>query len=101
MEKYLKIILSILLLLCLAKMNYGYYELVRFACLIAFSFLAYQSKRQNNQSEMLIYVALALLFQPFFKIALGRQIWNFVDVIVSIGLLISISFKSNKTESNS
>ena len=101
MEKYLKIILSILLLLCLAKMNYGYYELVRFTCLIGFSILAYQAKRKNNQTEMFIYLTLALLFQPFFKLALGRQIWNLVDVIVSIGLLSSISFKSNKSKGNS
>ena len=101
MEKYLKIFLSILLLLCLAKMNYGYYELVRFTCLIGFSILAYQSNRKNNQTEMFIYLTLALLFQPFFKFALGRQIWNLVDVIVSIGLLSSISFKSNKSEGNS
>jgi len=30
---------------------------------------------------------LALLFQPFFKISLGRTLWNIVDVIVGIGLL--------------
>lgn len=30
---------------------------------------------------------LALLFQPFFKIALGRTMWNVVDVVVAIGLV--------------
>ncbi len=38
---------------------------------------------------MFIYVALALLFQPFFKIALGRQVWNIVDIVVAVGLLVS------------
>jgi hypothetical protein len=42
---------------------------------------------------MIIYGGLALLFQPFFKISLGRQIWNIVDVVVGIGLLISIFMK--------
>ena len=32
--------------------------------------------------------SLALLFQPFFKIALGRIIWNVVDVIVAIALVL-------------
>jgi hypothetical protein len=46
---------------------------------------------------MIIYGGLALLFQPFFKIALGREIWNVVDVIVGIGLLVSIFIRA-KTE---
>ena len=45
---------------------------------------------------MIIYGGLALLFQPFFKIALGREIWNIVDVIVVIGLLLSIYRKPSK-----
>jgi len=39
--------------------------------------------------ELIIYVGLALLFQPFFKISLGIELWNIVDVIVGIGLVIS------------
>ena len=38
-----------------------------------------------------------LVFQPFFKVALGRQMWNIVDVIVGLGLLASI-FLRPKTE---
>ena len=44
----------------------------------------------NSKNEMLLYVFLALLFQPFEKIALGRELWNIVDVIVGVGLLISV-----------
>jgi hypothetical protein len=61
--------------------------------LIGFAILAYQANQQNKQTEMIVYGALALLFQPLFKIALGREIWNIVDVIVGIGLLISIFLK--------
>jgi hypothetical protein len=42
---------------------------------------------------MIIYIGLALLFQPFFKIALGRQMWNIIDVVIGIGLIISIFMK--------
>ena len=76
-------------------MPYGYYQLVRFAGLVGFSVLAYQANQQNRQTEMIIYIGLALLFQPFFKIALGREIWNIVDVIVAICLLVSV-FKQKK-----
>jgi hypothetical protein len=71
-------------------MSYGYYEAVRFLGMLGFALLAYDSSQQNKKTEVIIYIALALLFQPFLKVALGRTIWNITDVIVSIGLIISI-----------
>ncbi|SEB08929.1 hypothetical protein SAMN05660909_05356 [Chitinophaga terrae (ex Kim and Jung 2007)] len=75
-------------------MPYGYYQLVRFGALIGFALLAYQSNKEGQQTEMIIYGALALLFQPFIKIALGREIWNILDVIVAVGLMISLKGKN-------
>jgi hypothetical protein len=93
----IKVILSILFFLCLADMPYGYYQFVRFAGLLGFVLLSYKAHEQGRQTEMIIYGGLALLFQPFFKIALGRQIWNIVDVVVGIGLLISIFMKPKES----
>ena len=92
----IKIGLILLLFLCLAQMPYGYYQFVRFAALIGFGVLAYDANQKGRQTEMVIYGALALLFQPFFKIALGRQLWNIVDVIVGVGLIISL-FKARNS----
>ena len=89
----IKVVLAILFFLCLADMPYGFYQFVRFAGLIGFAILAYQANQQGRQTEMIIYGGLALLFQPFFKVALGRQMWNIVDVIVGLGLIISIFLK--------
>jgi hypothetical protein len=89
----IKIVLAILFFLCLADMPYGFYQFVRFAGLIGFVVLAYQANRHDRQTEMIIYGGLALLFQPFFKVALGRQMWNIIDVIVGLGLIISIFLK--------
>ncbi|QXP71262.1 hypothetical protein H0I29_04020 [Polaribacter sp. R2A056_3_33] len=85
----IKITLAVFLFLCLLKMPYGFYEFVRFLSLIGFGLLAYKAKEENKNSEMIIFTSLALLFQPFFKIALGRELWNIVDVIVGIGLILS------------
>jgi hypothetical protein len=98
MDKAIKIILAILFFLCLADMPYGFYQFVRLTGLIGFAILAYQAHEQGRQTEMIIYVGLALLFQPFFKIALGRQMWNIVDVVVGIGLLISIFMKPKESQ---
>lgn len=96
MEKIIKIGLAVLMFGCLLDMPYGYYQLVRFIALIGFGVLAYQANQQSRQTEMFIYGALALLFQPFFKIALGRELWNIVDVIVGAGLLVSLVKKNKK-----
>lgn len=41
----------------------------------------------------IVYVGLAILFQPLIKISLGRELWNIVDVIVGVGLIVSIFVK--------
>ncbi|AUC80900.1 DUF6804 family protein [Lacinutrix sp. Bg11-31] len=94
----IKIALAILLLLCLLDMPYGFYQLVRFASLIGFGILAYFASEKESKTEMIIYGGLALLFQPFFKIALGREIWNIVDVIVGIGLIASLIISNIKSQ---
>jgi hypothetical protein len=41
---------------------------------------------------MILFIVLALLFQPLLPIALGRVIWNIVDVVVA-GYLIYLLVK--------
>ena len=92
----IKIILSILLFLCLLPMPYSYYEVVRFIGMLGFILLAYFSNQQNQKIEVIIYISLALLFQPIMKVALGRTVWNIVDVIVGLGLIITLFLKPKK-----
>ncbi len=91
MDKIIKLILAILLFLCLLKMPYGYYQMVRVLSMVGFGILALSAKEDK---ERWIYITLCMLFQPFIKVALGRVLWNVVDVVVAIVLLISI--KSDK-----
>lgn len=90
MKPILKLIIAVLLLLCLADMPYGFYQLVRFASAAAFAYLAYDYFRMKRDVLGLLFTALALLFQPFFKVALGRTIWNLVDVVVAVVLIVLI-----------
>lgn len=94
----ISIVLSALLLICLFNMPYGYYELVRFLAMIGFALLAYYENTKKNDLFMIVFIALALLFQPFFKIALGRDLWNIIDVIVAV-FLIYYYILTNKTKS--
>ena len=101
MSSVIKIALAVLFFLCLFNMPYGYYQFVRFTGFIGFAVLAYQANQQCRQTEMVIYGGLALLFQPFFKIALGRQLWNIIDVVVGIGLIVSIFVRPNSQHTGS
>lgn len=102
MYKITKIGISALLLLCLADMPYGYFNLVRFLAPIGFGYLAYCENQEKKDSATFIYVILAILFQPIIKIGLGRTMWNVVDVVVAVGLLISLFYtkKESKNKSN-
>jgi len=91
MKELIKILLAVLFFLCLFDMPYGYYQFVRFAAMLSFAYLAFSSNKQSNKNEVFVYIALAILFQPFIKIALGRTLWNVVDVIVGVGLLFSLT----------
>lgn len=90
MNTAIKVLLTVLFLLCLLDMPYGYFQIVRFSALVGFAILAYNANEQGHKREVIIYVCLAILFQPLIKIALGRQLWNIIDVIVGIGLIFSI-----------
>ncbi len=90
MKTTIKIVIAALLFLCLANMPYGFYMLVRFAATVAFAYLSYEYFKSKQEKLGVLFASLVLLFQPFFKIALGRMIWNCMDVVVAIMLLYLI-----------
>ena len=68
-------------------MPYGYFQFVRFAAAAFFAYAAYEENESGRKELVIVFVVLAILFQPFFKITLGRTLWNIVDVVVGLGLL--------------
>ena len=79
--------------MCLIDLPYGFYQFVRFMALVGFGILAFKSFERDNQTEMIIFIILAVLFQPLFKISLGRTLWNIVDVAVALYLLFDMLIK--------
>jgi hypothetical protein len=79
-------------------MPYGYYTLVRFVSMVVFAAMAYGYWQEKKTSLAVTFGALALLFQPFAKIALGRAMWNVVDVIVAIGLMVLVIADKKETK---
>lgn len=98
MNPLLKLIIAVLLLLCLADMPFGFYALVRFAVAGAFTYISYDYFKHKRDGYGFLFAMLALLFQPFFPVSLGRIVWNFIDIIVAIGLiyLVVVMFRGKK-----
>ena len=94
--KYIYLILAVILLLCLAPMPYGYFTFVRIVATIVFLLKAVEYYRLKSEVLVITFTALAVLFQPFFKIALGRTMWNAIDVIVAIGLIVLFIIEQRK-----
>lgn len=95
-EIAIKLVLAILFFICLLDMPYSYYQFVRFLALIGFAILAYKCYERQENTMTIVFVGLAILFQPLFKISLGRELWNIVDVIVGVGLIGTIFMKPKK-----
>ncbi len=77
-------------------MPYGFYQLLSLLALAGFAVLAFMANKEGRQSEMIVYIVLAVLFQPLLKISLGRELWNVVDLIVGVGLLVSVVVEKRK-----
>lgn len=89
------LILAIALVICIFPMPYGYYTLVRFVSMIIFGCMAYIFYKEDRVSLCIVAGSLALLFQPFVKIVLGKAMWNIVDVMVALALVL-LWYKNRK-----
>mgnify|MGYP000695840050 CR=1 FL=1 len=83
----MKAIVTLLLLICLFDMPYGYYQLVRYITAGLFCWFVFEANEKEEKEKMFLFIIIAVLFQPIFKIPLGRVIWNIVDVLIA-GYLI-------------
>lgn len=99
MSLLIRISLAVLLLLCLGDMPYGFYILVRILTTIFALTMGFKFFGQNKNEIAYFWSAVALLFQPFFKIPLGKELWNVIDVIVAIVLIVLIYNDFNKNNS--
>ena len=86
---FLRIVLAILFVGCLFDMSYGYYQLIRFLGMVGFGVLAFNIYN-INKIWFLIWLSSAILINPIFKIAIGRELWNVIDIIWAILLIVSI-----------
>ena len=77
---------------------YSYFESLRLGVMAVCALGAYSAIQWKRQGWAWVFGFVALLINPFAKIALGRQTWNYVDVLIAILMLVSIPLlRSSKT----
>jgi hypothetical protein len=86
----LKSILVIALILCLLRMPYWYYQLIRVCGMVGFLYFAYVDNKYKIKIPPILFTISAIIINPIIKIPFGRNIWQFVDVLFAIILLFSI-----------
>ena len=79
---------AITLLLCLLPLPYGFYAIVRIVTTVISGYLAYVYYSKKRSELAITFLIIAIIFQPFFKFGLGREVWLVVDVAVAILLLV-------------
>ncbi|MHB8578976.1 MAG: DUF6804 family protein [Ignavibacteriaceae bacterium] len=94
-KNILKLLLSILLLLCLFKMPYWYYQLIRLLGMAGFIYFAYLDNKDKMKVTPQILIIAAIIINPIIKIPFGRGVWQIVDILFAAILLFSF-FLENK-----
>lgn len=85
-----KLALAAGFLLCLLDMPYWYYQMVRLLGTIGLAYLSWDDFKRGQKPYALFYGIAAVLLNPVIKIAFGRTIWNFIDVVLAVFLLVDV-----------
>jgi len=86
----IKIILIVMLLIALFKLPYAYYQILKIVAFVGFGYLAFEDFKNDIPLFPIVFLILALIFSPIFKLYLGRTGWNIVDLIAALILIYSI-----------
>lgn len=97
-KNHLFLVAGIALFVAIAKMPYGYYQLLRwFVCGVG-AYGAYLSYQENKIGWAWILGITAVVFNPFQKIYFVKEPWMVIDFIA--GILFFTFFVSKKKSIN-
>lgn len=87
--KWLVIINSVVLLVAIAKMPYGFYIVLRILTTITCGVICYVAYNTKKIKSVIVAGLLAIVYNPLFKVPLGRDIWIIVNLI-SLPIIIHL-----------
>lgn len=89
MYKQGALIAAILLVIALAPMPYGYYQVLRIVVCGLSCYGAYLAYNAESHIWMWLLAGIAILFNPIFPIYLERDLWNVIDLVTAATLFLS------------
>ncbi len=80
---------SVLLMLALLPLPYGFYTLLRICICLVCGWLAYEQFKHDNAVGVWVVVlgAIAVLYNPILPIHLTREIWSILNVVTALLIL--------------
>ncbi len=90
-----RLIASVLLFLAVANLPYGYYRFLRIVITLIAGVNAYNSYKKEKHILFIVFLGIAILFNPIIPIYLSKDIWIPIDVIAGLffGVLSFIKMK--------
>jgi len=85
------IIASVMLFIAILPLPYGYYQLLRLIVCGIGAYIAFQAYKMKKQPWAWTMGIIAFLFNPLIPIHLDKATWGFIDLVVAVIFLVSIS----------
>jgi len=85
------IILTILMLFgAVAEWPYGYYTILRWITCVTSILVVLQAFEKNIDWAKVVFIVIAILFNPLVPIYLSRSIWMPIDIITAITFIFAL-----------
>ena len=78
-----------------AEWPYGYYTFLRWLTCIASIFVVFQAFYKNIDWAKVVFIVIAILFNPIAPIYLSRSTWIPLDIITAILFIFAIKLIIN------
>ena len=88
--KYFVILTIFMLFGAIVKWPYGYYILLRWITCITSILVAFQAFEKNIDWAKVVFIIIAILFNPLVPIYLSRSTWIPLDIITAILFIFAI-----------
>ncbi len=93
---WLWIVPAVMALIALAPLPYDYYTVLRIVVSGAAALIAWrESQATTSRAWFWVFVATALVFNPFVPIHLSRGVWFFIDLAIA-GLFLAYGLLSGE-----
>jgi len=86
------LIASLLLLIAIAPMPYGYYQFLRIAVTIVAGMTAFSIFETNKNLSLYVFVAITILYNPIFTIHFDKATWIPINIITTLVFVVFALF---------